>query len=968
VPGVQSPGVRGNVPRMSKRLFVLALAALLACGGGKHATPVTPVQPTDKTTQTEPEKPKQLAPDDVPMPLWPEVKKGVLPNGLTYYILKHGKPEKRALLWLAVNAGSVQEDNDQRGLAHFDEHMAFNGTKRFPKDAIVKYLESIGMRFGADLNAYTSWDQTVYQLEVPSDDVAFIGKGLDILRDWAGDVTYDPDEVKKESGVVLEEWRLGRGANKRLFDKHAKVLFEGSRYANRITIGDPDIIKKADRGALTRFYKDWYRPDLMAVIAVGDFEPAEIEKEIQAKFGDLAKPDKERDRPHGGLPPANGTRISIETDKEMPSTSVTIANLAAHRAEASRNDYRRQVGEQLYAQILNERLATLARKPDAPFIFAAAGFSSPTREIDSFDRFSQVKTGKVEDTIRVLFTEVLRIERHGVNPGELDRARAIFKRALEQNAETEATKDSRSFTDEITRNFFEDELMVGGQKEKELTLEFLPQITVDELNGLARSFSGAENRVVLISGPEGKPLPDKDRVLAIIKDVANDKIEPWEDAAVQQALMARQPDAGKIVKETTIDKIGVTEWTLSNGIRVVAKPTDFEVDDVEIDGFSPGGEAVVGDKDYNNARFADEVVSIGGVGDFDAEQLAKMLAGKQVRVSTAIGESTEGISAEGSAHDLETMFQLLYLRMTAPHKDPQAFKVWQQNTIEQLQNIERSPEAKFARDTAAALYKNNPRRTFPVAGDIEKVDQDKAIAFYKDRFGDASDFTFVIVGAYKLDELRPLVEKYLGSLPAKGRKEKEKDPGVRKVGGVVTKTFNLGTEPKAQVRIDIHADDKWTRDNDRDMYILGQVVSTRLREIMREDMGGVYGVGAGGRIARAPHQERSFSVSFGCDPERVDELVKAAFAEMDKIAKDGIGPEYLEKIKQTFLRGRETEMRRNGFWSGWLATSYRFGDDPTLVLDPSQMVGRMKPELVKAAAKRYLDRKQYFEAVMLPVK
>ncbi|HTL35091.1 MAG TPA: insulinase family protein [Kofleriaceae bacterium] len=958
-----------------KRLLSLVLVATLACGGGSSkpppSLPTMPVVPAS-ADGTPTASPAPADPDDAPLPLWPEVKKGTLSNGLTYYILRHGKPEKRALLWLAVNAGSVQEDDDQRGLAHFDEHMAFNGTKRFPKNDIIKYLERIGMRFGADLNAYTTWDQTVYQLEVPSDSADYMTKGLDILRDWAGDVQYEPGEVDKERGVVKEEWRLGRGAGMRLFDKHSKVLYKGSRYADRITIGLPEILDKAPRDTLYRFYKDWYRPDLMAVIAVGDFDPAQIESEIKARFGDLKKPDKPRPRPAGGVPPAEGTRVSIETDKEASGTSVSIANLIAHRPEASKRDYRRLLMEQLYSMVLNERLDSLARKPEAPFLNAAGSISQSLRTVDSFSRFASAKQGKVEETLRALLTEVVRIEKHGITQTEFERAVTNMKRSTEDAADTLATRQSRQLTDEITRNFFEGEEMVGATAEKEMTLQILPTLTLAELNKLGQSYGGAEGRVILISGPEGKPLPNKDRVLAIVDEVNKAQVTPWEDAALQTALMDKAPTAGKVTKEKTIDKIGVTEWTLSNGVKVVVKPTDFEIDSVSIRGSSPGGEAMASDKDYPNAKWADEVAGLGGVGNFDVETLAKMLAGKQARASANIGEVTESIEAGGSAKDLETIFQLVNLRMTAPRKDERAFGVWKSNYAEQITNALRSPEFRYARESTLALYKGHLRRKPPEPKDIEVIDQDKALAFYKDRFGDASDFTFVIVGAVKLDELKPLVETYLGSLPAKGRKEKEKDLKIRKVGGVVKKEFKLGSEPKASVQLDFHGDYKWTRDNDRDMFILGQVTSILLREVMREDMGGVYGVGAGGYISRSPFQERGFSVRFGCDPARADELVKAVFTNNDRMKKD-LSPEEqksmqdaLDRVKQTFLRTRETDLRRNGFWLGWLASSYRYGDDPTIILDTEAVTKRMTADNVKASAKKFFDAKTYYEAVMLP--
>ena len=954
---------------MLRRLLPLVLAALVACGGSSPKPSTPPAAHPDGTAATTgPAGGAATAPDTAPLPLWPELTKGTLANGLTYYILKHEKPEKRALLWLAVDAGSVQEDDDQRGLAHFDEHMAFNGTKRFAHNDIVTYLESIGMRFGADLNARTSWDETVYQLEVPSDKPDYIAKGLDILRDWAGDVTYDSKEVAKERGVVLEEWRLGRGAGMRLFDKHAKVMFKGSRYANRIVIGNAETIKKAPVDALVRYYKDWYRPDLMAVIAVGDFDPATIEREIKARFGDLPRAKSPRPRPSGGMPEAHGTRISIETDHEATRTTVSIENPVAHRPEASKRDFRRMMAEQLYTAILNERLASIARRPDAPFIAAGGGIQGVVRDIDSFSRFAVAKQGKVEDALRALMTEVVRIDKHGITATELERARANLERGYEQIVDTEATRDSRTFTEEITRNFFEDELIVGAKAERQLALDVLPTLTLAELDQLGASFGGADGRVILISAPDGAPLPTRDRVLAIAKEVTKAPVEPWEDATPQTALMDKAPKAGTITKEVTNDRVGITEWTLSNGARVIVKPTDFELDSVSISGDSPGGTALASNRAFPNARWADDVADLGGVGDFDVETLNKLLAGKRVRVSTSIGEISESIDAGGSAKDLETMLQLVHLRMTAPRKDVEAFEVWKKNFKEQLANAMRSPEFRYARASSAALWGNALRRRPPEPADIEKIDQDKALAFYKQRFANAADFTFVIVGSVKLDTLRPLVETYLASLPAKGKHEKEKDLHLRRVRGVVKKSFALASEPKATVQLDFHGPQKWTRDNDRDMAILGQVLSIKLRESLRENLGGVYGVGARGRISRSPFQERDFSISFGCDPTRVDELTKAAFDGIAEIAKNGVDAATLDRVKQTFIRSRETELRQNGFWLGWLASAYRYGDDPALVLDTGPIVARMKSELVQAAAKRYLSAKQYYQSVMLPAK
>ncbi|HEY0192684.1 MAG TPA: insulinase family protein [Kofleriaceae bacterium] len=946
---------------------LVLLAALAACGGSAPA-PSPPARPPVVQARATPGTPTPAGEDAV-LPLWPEVKHGTLANGLTYYILKHGKPEKRGFLWLAVNAGSVQEDEDQRGLAHFDEHMAFNGTKRFPKAEIVNYLEKIGMRFGADLNARTTFDDTVYELEVPTDDKAFVGKGLDILHDWAGDVAYDPGEVDKERGVVKEEWRLGRGAQQRVFDKQAPVLFKGSRYATRLPIGQTEILQKAPRDLLHRFYKDWYRPDLMAVIAVGDFDDVgALEREIQAKFGDLKNPAGERPRIAAGVPAADGTRVAIDTDRELPAAVISVYNFMPHRPEATYKDFRRLVVEQVYQAILNERLASIGRRPDAPFAGAAAGIESPVREVDVFAREAQAKPDQIEATLESLFTEVVRVEKFGVTQSELDRARAILGRGYEQSAAEEATADSRNYTEELTRNFFERELVIGRGIEKDLTLKYLPTITLAEMNTLARSFGGADNRVITITGPDNKakPMPSRERVLAIIDGVAKRELQPWQDKASSAKLMAKLPRPGKIVKEAKREAVNVIEWTLSNGVRVVIKPTDFEADQVSLLGTSPGGLAVASGKDYADAQFADDIAAVGGVGELDIEELQKVLAGKHVTSQAEINDTTEVVEAAGSARDLETMFQLVHLQMTAPRKDEQAIKVWRANLSDQIESRRRVPEAQFQLQSQALLYKNHPRRRPVEVGDIQHANADKALAFYKDRFGDASDFTFVIVGAFDPAQLRPLVETYLASLPAKGRHEKQKDIGIRKVGGVVKQAWHLGQEPKAAVELVFHGDEPWTRDHDRDGFILDQVLAIRLREVLREDKGGVYGVGVGGSILRAPHQEREYQIQFGCDPARVDELVKAAFDELAQIQQKGIGDGYLEKVRQTFTRERETQLRSNGFWLGWLTSAYEYGDDPALVLDPSKMLARMTSANVQAAAKRNYDARQYFEAIMLP--
>ncbi|MEO8698910.1 MAG: insulinase family protein [Kofleriaceae bacterium] len=945
---------------MKSRILVVA-AVLAACG--PKPSPSSQLPPEMKTG-----KPGEVA-NEPALPLWKAVKRGVLPNGMTYYVMPHAKPEKRAFLWLAVNTGSVQEADDERGLAHFVEHMAFNGTKRFPKQGLVNYLEGIGMKFGADLNASTSWDETVYQLQVPTDDNAAIGKGFDILRDWAADVTFDPGEVDKERGVVLEEWRLGRGAAQRLLDK-LTATFADWRYAQRLPIGLPAILEKAPRDKLFKFYKDWYRPDLMAVVAVGDFaDVAAIEKQITEKFGDLPKATAPRQRLDAGPPPATGTRVVVETDKELPVSVVGVANVVAHRPQASAADYRRQLSELLYQTMLNERLESIGRRPEAPFALAAVVMTNITRGVDVFARFAVVKGDRTEDALRSLFAEIERVEKHGFTQSELERARVVVARALDQAATEYDTRDGKEVTEELVSHYLKHELVIGPDAEKVLGMSLLPKITIGELNSLGKSFGGAENRVIGALGPDGKPMPAKARILAIVDEVSKASSEPWKDVPVATQLMAPPAWPGAVTKESKIDALGVTEWTLSNGVRVIVKPTDYEKDAVMISGTSPGGLALAAQKDFVHARFADEIAVASGAGDFDADALGKALAGKRVSVTTDIGEVSEAIEGSGSARDLETILQLINLRMSAPRKDEQAFGVWKTNSIDLLANQSRSPDAEFNKQVQQLLWQKNPRRMPPEAADIKQVDLDKALAFYRDRFGNASDFTFVIVGVVDLAKLKPLVEAYLGSLPGAPRKEKEKDIGARRVGGQVKQTFNLGQDhDKAQVQLTFHGDETWSRDKQYDMQALDEVLGIRLREVLREDLGGVYGVGASGVVTRSPRQERVFSVRFGCAPGAVDKLINATYAEIAAVAKQGIGADYLDKVKKLYTRERETSMRTNRFWIDWLDRSARFGDDPKLVLDPAPMLARLTSDNIKAAAARYLNTKTTFQAVMMPAK
>jgi zinc protease len=945
-----------RIAALARALFVAL--ALVAAGCGAPAPPASPL-PLASAVPVQPAAP------DPPLPLDARVHEGTLASGLTYYVLPHKMPEHRAQLWLAVNAGSVLEDDDQRGLAHFVEHMGFNGTTRFPKQALVDFLEKSGVSFGADLNAYTSFDETVYTLQVPTDQPELVGRALAVLRDWSDGVTFDPVEVDKERGVVLEEWRLGRGANRRIFDKQAPTVYFGSKYADRITIGKPEIIQNAPRDAIVRFYKDWYRPDLMAVIAVGDFDAGDMEAKIKREFASLQPAASPRYRPAVPVPPHAQELVSIVTDPEATGTRVSLMTEMPHRPDASRGDYRRMLAERLYNTMLSARLDEIRRRPDAPFLSASSWSGSFARTADAFTQSALVKEDGVQAGLGSLLEEMLRVERGGFTATELARATSDLLRTYDELVKEYDKGESRALASEIVRNFLTKEAMPGPEAEQALAKDLLPTLTLEELDGIGKSLA-LGSRVVTAAGPSTMTKPTDAAILATTKEVEGRDIQPYRDASPTAPLMADTPAPGSVVATRTIPEIGVTEWTLSNGVRVVAKPTDFKNDQVLMAAFAPGGTSLAADADYESAEFASTVVAQGGLGPFDAATLRKALAGKLATAGAQIGELEESFYGTAAPSDLESMFQLVNLEFTAPRRDERAFQAWRQRETESAKDRLLSPEAAF-RDELMVFSMQNHRRRRPTTPEtIAKVDLDKAFTFYRDRFADASAFTFVFVGNLDMDRTKTLAATYLGSLPATHGKETWKDVHAQLVPGVAKKEVARGSEPKSSVSLTFHGKDTWSRDEDNDLQMLADMLRIRLREVLREDMGGVYGVSATGTLARRPRQEYRFTVAFGCAPDNVDKLERAVWDEIAALQARGIGDDYVAKVKELRRRGHEVSLKENGYWLRELGHAYTYGDDPKQILDFDAMVDKVSSDRERAAAKRYLTKTQYVLGELRP--
>ncbi|HEV8483091.1 MAG TPA: insulinase family protein [Blastocatellia bacterium] len=906
-----------------------------------------------------------------PMPIDPQIKVGKFANGLRYYVRTNKRPEKRAELRLVVKAGSVLEDDDQQGLAHFVEHMAFNGTRHFPKNEIISFIESLGMRFGADLNAYTSFDETVYTLQVPIDKPETMDRALMILEDWAHNVTFDPAEIDRERGVIMEEWRLRRGAGARMTDKIFPIMFKGSRYADRLPIGKTEIIQGFKHDRLKKFYTDWYRPDLMAVVAVGDFDKAAIEKLITTHFASIPAATAPRPRPTYDIPDHPNTVYAITTDKEMTTTSVSVTNLLPAREVLSIGAYRQQMVDRLFSGMLSARFSELAQKPDAPFMFAGAGreiFLVRTKEAATLN--AVVKEDGIERGLDALLGEAERVTRFGFTETEMNRQKERLLRAYESMQAEKENRVSASRADEYIRNFLEGETLPSIDDEYGLHKRFLPQITLDEVNRLAREWFPDRNRLVVVSSPEksGLVIPDEAKLAAVIKAASAKDLKAYADTVGSAPLLDSIPAPGTITRTSSKDAIGITEWELSNGVKVILKPTTARADEILFRATSPGGTSLASDKDFIPASAATQVITASGLGKMNAIDLEKMLTGKTASANPLIGELEEGLSGSSSRKDLEIMFQLIYLRFTQPRADSTAFGVQAAQMKAMFANQTAVPEYAFFDALVNALFQNHLRRRLPAAATVDEWNLEKSLAFYKDRFADASDFTFVFVGSFDLATMKPLVERYLGALPSIHRKETWKDIGVRTATGVIEKKVEKGIEPKSLAAIVFSGPFQDDQTQRVALRAMAEVLQMRLMETIREELGGAYSITARQSTQKIPNLEYSVFIQFGCDPQRTDDLVKRVFQEIELLKTKGPTETQVSAEKEALLREYETSSRQNRYILDQITEKYQYGEDPLGLLTIPDYYKKIDAAMLQEAARTYLNSRNYVKVTLVPEK
>ncbi|MEO5824812.1 MAG: insulinase family protein [Gemmatimonadales bacterium] len=901
------------------------------------------------------------------LPFDPLVTVGTLDNGLRYFIMRNPYPENRAELRLAVSVGSVFEDADQRGLAHFAEHMAFNGTKSFPKNDLVHYLQSIGSRFGADVNAYTSFDETVYMLQVPTDTGKFLERGFDILNDWAHGVTYDSTEIEAERGVVTEEWRLRRGAGARMQDQQFPVLTRGSRYADRMIIGTVENLQSFPHETLRRFYRDWYRPDMMAVVAVGDFDQAEVEKMIRARFSGLKRREPMA-RPVYPIPEHDSVYVTIATDPEATNHSFVIYSMLPRRDHSTLAAFRDRYIERLGLSMLNARMQELVQRPDAPFAFAAATRGYFVGSADSYSMFGGVKEGGILRGFEAVLTEAERAMRFGFTQSEFTRAKAQAIQSQEQLFKELTKRPSAARAAELLRHFLQGEEVLGSAGEYQAYQRLNPVITLDEVNRATKALLEGKNQVITVSAPDkaGVKVPTEAELHAVRLAVKTKSLEPYRDNAVSGPLLAKLPAPAAITTESTIPEVGITEWTLANGVRVVLKPTDYMNDQVVLSGFSPGGTSLVPDSLFVSASYATTVAGAGGLGEYNAIDLRKLLTGKTASANVSIGERTENVFGNSSANDIETMLQLVYLRFTAPRRDSTAFVAFRQSMQASMSNANASPQKAFF-DTLSVTRAQHHFRARPFGPELlDEIDLDRALAVYWDRFADASDFTFVIVGNFALDSIKPLVQRYLGGLPSSGRQEVGRDVGIRPPTGRVERVVRKGVEPQSQTMMMFTGPFTYSPEESYIMSALGEVLSNRLIDNLREKLGGTYSVNANVSGGRTDPQLFNAVVQFGSAPDRAAELTAAVLAEIAALAATGPTAAELEKVREGQLRGRETAIKTNFFWSAQLGTAYQYGDDPKAILEYGKLVEGLTADAIRNAARRYLSTENYIHVTLLP--
>jgi zinc protease len=903
------------------------------------------------------------------IPFDPAVQRGTLPNGMQYYIRKNPRPASRVALRLAVKAGSLDEADDQQGLAHFLEHMAFNGSEHFKPGELVSYFESVGARLGPHVNAYTSFEETVYMLELPTDSAEVVSRGFTALADFAGGLTLDPVQVDRERGVVIEEWRGRLGAGSRIQDKQFPVLYHDSRYASRLPIGKPDVLRTAPPARLRAFYDTWYRPELMAIIVVGDIDPAAIESLVRSTFGPIKARAAAAARATAAVPLHKDLLISVAADPEMTASSIQLVAKRPGEPEGRVDDYRRALVAQLFEHMFNDRFAELARKPEAPFLGAGAGGGSLSKDVDIQSLSARVKDGDLARGLTGLAVESRRVRQFGFTDPEVDRAKRWMSAFYEQAYNERDKSESGSFAQEYLRHYLSNEPSPGIEYEYRLVQQVLGGITRAEISALAAERLADSSRVVLAVSPQkaGVTLPTDDDLRKALAEGEAATVTAWTEDAATKPLMENKPAPGTVTARETRADIGVTIVKFSNGLEAWLKPTDFKNDQVLFTMYASGGASIAGRDSFVNATLATALVDLAGVGGFKALDLDRLLAGKLASASPFVSLSTHGISGSAAPAELETALQLLYYSFSTPTEDPEAFPLLKRRLEAAIANRGQSPSQVFGERIAEVNTSNHFSAAPLTQKDIEALDPRRMQSLYRQFFANAADFTLFMVGAFDVEKTIALLAQYGGSLPSTGNAaSKFVDLGIQFPTAVQREKVEKGREPRGQTVLSFFADPPPDPVEQERITAASTVLEMSLRDILREELGQTYTVSVGLSQSLPQRGGGHMQVSFGAAPENIDAMLERVVKEIKRLQQEGPNADLTARAQQSARRTYETSLKQNGYWLRRLQTIHLFGGNPSEILDRGARIDSLTPEVLRDTFRKYFPFERQTVVTLVP--
>ncbi|WP_367866056.1 M16 family metallopeptidase [Pedobacter sp. WC2423] len=910
--------------------------------------------------------PIQAQKSELPLPLDPQVRRGVLPNGFTYYIRHNETPKERVVFNLIVKAGSILEDQDQSGLAHFMEHMSFNGTKHFPKNQLVDYLQKNGLRFGADINAYTGFDETVYQLPL-TNDMVVLEKGLLIIRDWSQEATLDDEEINKERGVIVEEKRTQTGASQRMQEKYTPMLFNESRYAYRNPIGTDSSLHNFPPSAIKRFYTDWYRPDLQGIIAVGDIDVDQMERMIKNSFSSLKNPDHERPRTNYriGLNGKNG--FMALKDPEMNSTVAQI--IIKHQAPEMKTaaDYKQAIIARLFNMATNQRFKLLYTGDSAQVLRAGASISPLMGGLDKLGVNIVAKPGLLKEGVITVWTAIERIRQSGFSTGELELVKQLYRSAMDNGLSEQSNISSDSYVQEYIAHFLHGDLAPGIETEYKLVMQFLKEITIDDLDSMARAYIRTDNTDLIIMAPEGSVLPDESTFKSWMSSVHVDhpSVLSKETPGVVKPLLRLKPVPGKVVSMSTSQN-GITKMKLANGVEILLKPTTFKNNEILFSGFSRGGTSVYSNSDYQSAKNAASIVSAAGAGNYGYKELEGYLLGKEMAVQPFISELSQGVSGGSNSANIAAALELVYAYLTEPVKDKALFNQMISRTKIALSGQGNNP-ARIFQDSIKAIMGNYNSRRMPLT--VKKIDEinfERVYQIYKERFADNSGMVFTFIGSFKIDSIRPVLEKYLGGLPAVGINGTFNDPGIGLPVPGINKVIKKGVGSKANVELFFRGTFDYTLKERLRLEALKGILELRLTERLREQEHGVYSPAVILDMNKIPRQEFTLAIAFECAPENARNLIQATLQEINKLQQYGPALIDIQKFKTESMRSREINLTSNQWWLGYLVSQLE--EQEHLVDDSLYLknLNTLNQSDLKISAVKYLNNNKLSQFILMP--